>query len=83
MSKFRRVLIALLASSTVLAAENTQTRGKPDFVTMKQQVLKRLNAELSCLEAANNENTMQACKPRPQQGGPDDQHHSGNPPPPN
>lgn len=83
MSKFRRVLIVLLASSTVLAAENTPSKEKPDFATMKQQVMKRLNAELACVQAATNENAMLACKPRPPQGGPGGQQNSGNPPPPN
>jgi hypothetical protein len=83
MSKFRRVLIVLLASSTVLAAENIPSKEKPDFATMKQQVMKRLNAELACVQAATNENAMLDCKPRPPQGGPEGQHNGSNSPPPN
>lgn len=32
---------------------------------MKQDVIRRLNAELACVQAARDENALRACKPKP------------------
>ena len=62
--------ICLLAITSLSLAE-APPRGKPDFISMKQDALQRLKTELACVEAAKDEYALRACRPKPPNGGPD------------
>lgn len=83
MQKFKRSIIAFglmsLGTCGSWAAESVSppaNRPKPDFATMKQEMIKRLSAELTCVQTAKDETALRSCRPRPPQGGP-----QGGPPP--
>lgn len=77
--KLEKITLALmlLSATCVAAADNAPPRDKQDFATMKQDVIRRLNTELVCVQAARDENALRACRPKPP-AMPD----GGNPPPP-
>ncbi|MDP8567734.1 hypothetical protein [Methylophilus aquaticus] len=62
------VSICLLAITSLSLAE-PPPRSKPDFTRMKQDTLLRLKTELTCVEAAQDENSLRACRPKPPQAG--------------
>ncbi len=68
------VLWLALFSAGALAEQGKPPGEKPDFATMKLDIIKRLNAELACVHAATNDEALRACKPKP--------HKGGHPPPP-
>jgi hypothetical protein len=68
------ILLSALFSAGALAEQGKPPEEKPDFATMKQHIIKQLNAELACAQAATNDTELRACKPKP--------HKGGHPPPP-
>lgn len=56
--------ICLLAITSLSLAE-APPRGKPDFASMKQDALQRLQTELGCVEAAQDDYALRACRPKP------------------
>ncbi len=73
-NKIAMLLLCLAASPLAMAQDSTPA--KPDFFSIKQNAIQRLTNELNCVQAAKDEQALQACRPRPPQGGP-----GGNPPP--
>jgi hypothetical protein len=69
----RHRLLALLLSTTYVAASSAQTESQSqpppqDFATAKAQMEARLQQELTCVQAATTLDALHACMPRPPGG---------------
>jgi hypothetical protein len=70
------VFCALLGAMAIAEsdAQSPPSEANQDFATVKAEHLKRLQAEVACVEAATDFESMHACMPRPPGG------HWGPPP---
>ena len=63
-----KVVLATLAATAAIGAAHTvnaQDNGqKMSFADMKQHLIQRLTAELSCVQAATDEAALHACRPQ-------------------
>ena len=80
----RTLVAALLAISASAALADappppqSQTQPPPqDFLAMKQAAMQRLTSEMRCLQAAQNPQALQQCRPRPPAGGPEGRPQGG------
>jgi len=54
------ICVTTVAATTIAYSQ----QARPSFAELKQRIIERLNSELACVQAAQDENALRACRPQ-------------------